>query len=726
MSNPEMLHKQLFTCAKRVGQLLILSIYLTSCGGGGGSSETPVTPPPVRNKAVVVETIPAENDVLINIATPIDISFDRTVDLSAINASVSISPNVDGQWSFDATTNTARFTPAQTLSYFQSYTVSVSESPSTTNGNVIGADYSWSFQTQQAPTSAGLASAEIVILDLTQRNGSSRSSTNSVSQALDIMGMPYVVTEDPTAAISYPIIITSSYISTGTLADSEKILLADFVENGGVLVSSSLSDQDLFAVYGVSDQNRINTRSLMNWNVETDDGLLAYFDDPKEITVSLGKGGTDNIFSRSYTVNTATEIAQYDDNSAAIVSNQYGSGTSYLLGLSFTDIILRNQMNMDYSAQRSFMNDFEPTTDTFMLFLRAIYNKHTTNAVWKHTSPDVSESTLIVTHDIDSQSSADWVDLFADLEQQFDVSATYNVTTHYISDERDGDFYTMNIAIYQSALGKGHVMSSHSVGHFPDFNDDINVPKGGPGNTMENYQPSYHDNKSTNATVYGELEVSKDLLEDDLSVEVITYRSGHLAYNKYQTEVLEELGYKYDSSFAANDSLTNFPFRLLYGNNLSGPLSSIYTFPLAISDSTFGDTSAGESAQIWLDVLVKNTNNNAPTVLLIHPNRDYKLAELEIFLQQLPEGVVARNMDAFGDYWAQRDAFDFNAETENNALTITLKDNIVTPINSDISLRINDGMHLNNISVLDHLGNDVSFQLSRKNNDLILHQFAAQ
>ena len=112
--------------------------------------------------------------------------------------------------------------------------------------------------------------------------------------------------------------------------------------------------------------------------------------------------------------------------------------------------------------------------------------------------------------------------------------------------------------------------------------------------------------------------------------------------------------------------------------------------------------------------------------MLIHPNRDYKLAELEIFFQQLPEGVVARNMDAFGDYWAQRDAFDFNAETENNALTITLKDNIVTPINSDISLRINDGMQLNSISVLDHLGNDVSFQLSRKNNDLILHQFAAQ
>ena len=210
-----MLQKQLFTCAKRVGQLLILSIYLTSCGGGGGSSETPVTPPPLRNKAVVVETIPTENDVLINIATPIDITFDRTVDLSAINASASISPNVDGQWSFDATTNTARFTPAQELSYFQSYTVSVSESPSTTNGNVIGADYSWSFQTQQAPTNADLASAEIVILDLTQRNGSSRSSTNSVSQALDIMGMPYVVIEDPTAAISYPIILTSFYISSG-------------------------------------------------------------------------------------------------------------------------------------------------------------------------------------------------------------------------------------------------------------------------------------------------------------------------------------------------------------------------------------------------------------------------------------------------------------------------------------------------------------------------------
>jgi hypothetical protein len=703
-------------------KLLVLGLaILVSCGGSGGESNPSSTQ--VQNDATVVSTTPIDSGVLVDVSSPLSIVFDKSIDLATLSGAFAITDDIQGLWSFDSGTNTAIFTPSESLSYFKDYAVTLTATPPSIAGDGLATDYQWSFLTQQQANTDSEVKKEVALLDLTGRNASSNTSTKSLKQAMEIMGIPYSLTTDVNTALSSPFIFTTSYINSGTLTDGEKVLLTAYVNNGGTLISTSLSDNELHSLFGISGALRVNTRSRMFWNVTSKDPTLKYFDDPKEIEISLGSGGGNNIYSRGYVLDTASELARFDDNSVAITKHAYGLGHTYLLGVSYTDVILRNQLNLDYSAQRSNMNDFEPTADTFMLFLRSIYEQNTSNAIWKHTSPAASTSALIVTHDIDSQSSADWVTAFADLESNYNVSASYNVTTHYISDETDGDFYTMNVNHYQTVLSKGHTVSSHSVGHFRDFDNEPVIPKGAAGNTAENYRPYHRNNITYDATVFGELEVSKNLLETDLSTQVKTFRTGHLLYNDFQTEVLEDLGYKYDSSFSANDSLTNFPFRLSYGSAISSDLSSIYEFPLVISGSTFNAQQAGGSASVWLDVLNKNNNNNAITVLLIHPNRDYKLAELETFLQGLPEGLALINMDQFGDYWSARDNFQYTAKTANNILQIIVASSNSFPIHPDISLIINGGLSLSAINIVLDDGTPLTSELSHFGDEnLILHR----
>ena len=58
-------------------------------------------------------------------------------------------------------------------------------------------------------------------------------------------------------------------------------------------------------------------------------------------------------------------LAHFDDGSAALLTNSVGKGRVYLLGLSLLDVVLRNQDNHDYEAQRHYVNAFEPGADVW-------------------------------------------------------------------------------------------------------------------------------------------------------------------------------------------------------------------------------------------------------------------------------------------------------------------------------------------------------------------------
>lgn len=556
----------------------------------------------------------------------------------------------------------------------------------------------------------------IGLVDVATKNGDSKSETFSVEHVLHVAGIPFVKydigTDDISSALQHAMIVIPGQLLNSTLSSPEKTSLAQYVTSGGILLSQRVSDPDLLSLFGISATTMANTRQAMTWNMESLDSSLNWFDDPLEQTIRFA--------TESSTVNTtnlelagSVPLAHFDDATVAVTKNEYGSGYAYLLGFSWKDLILRNQLNKDGEAQRSYSNGFEPTSDTIILFVRGIYESHIPYASWKHTSPYHSQSTLIITHDADSTSSMEMMAQFAQEELTKGVITTYNVTTHYLADGRLADFYNPYIGEIVNVINLYQKIGSHSVGHFPDFSDDSIIPVGTGGNTSISYKPFWNDTlgQTEGATVYDELEVSRNLLINDTEAEVWSFRSGHLAWNKYQIEVLDALGYKYDSSRSANDVLTNFPYRCLYSTRYSGDISDVYEIPLTISDIPFSDESTyNDMLSTWQEVTAKNTANHAPTVLLVHPNRPWKLNGQSAFIDNtLEKGILILDMDTYGNYWREREQFFFESAIADNVLTLTVQDSQI-PLDNKLSIVIKNGKSLSDIVVQTDSNQPVDFR----------------
>jgi len=566
----------------------------------------------------------------------------------------------------------------------------------------------------------------VAIFDTTQRNGESDGSEFSLEHALKVAGIPYILTKDVREAIKHAIVISSSYINNSTLKKEERSTLIKYVLNGGVFVVPNLTDIEFYPVFGIISEQRTNNRYSMIWNTDSLDSSLKWFDHPNEKTISLGRNTNAGvIYTRGYLINGPTPIAFFDDGTVAITKNSYGKGYTYAIGFSFIDLILRNQLNRDFNAQRTYSNGFEPTSDTIFLFIRGLYESHVPFAVWKHTSPYTSKATLIMTHDTCSSSSIamEYLQKISEWEYQNGILATYNVVTHYFKDYLDKDYYTPYIDIYRSLVQKGFSIGSHSVGHFPDFDNEIIFPEGSPGNTQENYKPYFNGQKTIGGSVYGEIETSQSILIRDLSYPVRIFRSGYLLFNDKQINVMDALGYNYDSSMSANDVLTNFPYQCKYDRSFSGIISNIYEIPMTISDAGMTADNYSDKVSNWLEVINANANNGAPTTLLIHPNRDYKLSAEELLINQLPLDIIILDMDSFGDYWRKREDFKFISEVKRNKMKITILNDT---IDESISIIVNDGRLLKDIKVTKKDGKPIKFNIADwvEKNDIIIYGFS--
>ena len=554
----------------------------------------------------------------------------------------------------------------------------------------------------------------IAILDLTENNNETNDAQLfSAVHMAKITGIPFQIIQDVEEATNYAMILSSSRFANATFSNNEKVLLETYVQEGGLLVVPRIQNDDLFPLFGIDGYEQANTRFEIKWDTSLDDIALKYIDEPEEQTLSLGRNTLSSIFkTTNYSTTSAKTLANYDDGSIAIIKNEFGTGHAVSVGLAWKEVILRSQINRDYEAQRISSNGFEPTSDVFGLFIRALFLEHHPHTVWKNTSPGKSSSTLMITHDIDSRTGMDTLEIFANFEKDNNIEATYNVTVRYFDDDLMTDFYINRQSTLDLIQNKGHNFGSHSVGHFFDFGDDAVFPIGTTGNTKTNYQPSNNGIVTTGGTVYGELEVSKNVLEADIADQTIRiFRAGHLAVHDNLIDVLEDLEYEFNSSSSASDLLTNFPFQNKKGKSFSGATSDVYEIPVTISD-VFHDNPISvfnhfAKANTWLDVTRKNNANGAPNVLLIHPNRYYKLESLSYYLDELPEGVQIMEMEKFGSFWKAREDFFFDSELVGNDLTITIPDAV--DLWSNVSFIVADGQSLSSISIKDELGMDLDF-----------------
>jgi len=129
------------------------------------------------------------------------------------------------------------------------------------------------------------------LLDFTARTGGSPGATQSVKQALDVAGIPYIVTTNVTTASTYAMIVISSRVKNATLRNGEITAIRNYVVNGGILVASRVASTKagLLTLFGISGSTAASNRHTMIWNTDVNDPSLRWFNDPNEKTISLGR-----------------------------------------------------------------------------------------------------------------------------------------------------------------------------------------------------------------------------------------------------------------------------------------------------------------------------------------------------------------------------------------------------------------------------------------------------
>jgi len=177
-----------------------------------------------------------------------------------------------------------------------------------------------------------------------------------------------------------------------------------------------------------------------------------------------------------------------------------------------------------------------------------------------------------------------------------------------------------------------------------------------------------------------------------------------------------QTGYEFNSSASANNVLTNFPYYQLDTRSFSGSESTILEIPMVLSDvfisNPIDENNYLSKAMQWTNVTRQYAENHSPVVLLIHPNRMYKLAALQAFVDSVENKSLLYPFESYGDYWRKRDSLEFHTELNGDTLTVIMDNNLLSVEQSFII----DHTGLDTVIFLDDSGSSVNFAWQNEGN----------
>jgi hypothetical protein len=492
-----------------------------------------------------------------------------------------------------------------------------------------------------------------------------------VVHVLREMGIPFFVTRDFSRALLHRLIITYPSADATSFTRSQIEDLTRHIHNGGSIFAVNALARNLGMLFGFNAVAPSRQRYQVNFSAGLDPALR-YLNRPEELQVPLGSPKFGQIFwTNGYTPDEdAVPLAHFEDGSTALLRKSWGKGTAYLCGISFHDVILRNQVNRDFDAERHYVNAFEPGADVWLLLLRAWYEEAEPGAVRISTIPGGQMSVLLLSHDVDWEYSFTPALSFANAEASLHTRSTFFIQAKYVSDANShAFFFGHNLADLRHLSSGGNSIGSHSIIHSRGFNK---FELGTGSEAFPAYQPRGTGfDTATGASVFGEVRVSKQLLDGEIPGQHTDFfRAGHLRVPPTLPEALQRCGYRFDSSFTADDVLSNFPYALPLGL-LFEEDSGIYEFPITIDDSD--DPPLPQRVDNALEVIRANAENQAPNVILIHTNESHgKLLAEEALLRKLPPGISAMDMASFARFWRARDRLRWTARTVGDQNTMEL------------------------------------------------------
>ena len=539
----------------------------------------------------------------------------------------------------------------------------------------------------------------VALLDMTVMNNESETTSDfsrsvySAKYMLDITGLPYFITQSLDSALAFSdMILLSSGVKERSFTKQDYERLNAWVAEGGIIISPAVTSASALKrgakeLFGINESNYSKLRHRMHWTALSDKECV-YFDTPEEQTVSLARGkdeysASEGIRTYGYKIADGAEsLAMFNDTAVAVVRNVIGKGRAYSFALMWRDVIQRNQLNKDFEAQRTYSNAFEPSADVFPLFIRATYAATQPFTLWKNTVPDRYKSVLIPTHDCDSRTAYDEMHWMSEYEQSIGLSSHFFITVHYFRDKGYLSAFYDNTSIEncKQLLANGHTIGSHSICHFPDFNVTDRFPM--TVISKDEYALVANHDTLTDVTIGGstwaEVVLSKKIIDDDLGLDIRSFRTGHLCMNKNIPLANQEAGYAFQSCYSAGDVLSEFAFPERLGNDWSGDFSGTLTMPLHISDvindDPINEDNWMEKPARWFKVQQKLQGNYAPCIILIHPNRDWKMKVERQFIEMLNhEDVGLYNFEDYGDFWISRQSFNFDYTLDDYSNTLIIK-----------------------------------------------------
>ena len=204
------------------------------------------------------------------------------------------------------------------------------------------------------------------------------------------------------------------------------------------------------------------------------------------------------------------------------------------------------------------------------------------------------------------------------------------------------------------------------------------------------YRPFVKDFETVhNASISGELRVSKYLLEQMGADTVVAFRPGHLSLPRKLPEMLNAHGYQFSSSITANEALTHYPYRTTFASEY-GSETPVFEFPVTIED---------EQSDLWsrldqsIELANKISRHGGLVNLLIHTDEAGRKLEFERrFIEEFRDRAWFSTMNEFGRWWQLRDSVQIDvheSETDSRILTVEVDGTI-----DGLSLRIPDSWQL--------------------------------
>ncbi|HUZ46545.1 MAG TPA: putative Ig domain-containing protein [Terriglobia bacterium] len=456
------------------------------------------------------------------------------------------------------------------------------------------------------------------------------------------MGIPNIDTADFATAAANPFMVVAGVLNTASSLSSTDITnLANYVNGGGTLYLWEPDVSGLLAALGITSppndySNLAQEQRPLTFDTSQNDPILKYINAPEEINWAPFFPVSD--VTRGYAGGSCTPLATWSTGDYAVLRCNLGTGRAYVFGWRLRPLLELPELQLGNDTGPQGVNAIVPDADICRLMMRSSYETYAANPQERQWAPGGHHAALIITHDVDATVSYQNVPATVDFETSLGIKSTFLFTANpYGNGWIAGMYDASGHEDIQYALDHGFDVQDHSVGHFPDFDTapySLTTP---PSETAANYLPmftliSFNPYCCTSGmSVIGEVGVSKWLLEQDFNIPITTFRAGYTEIPASLLQALAATGYQRDLSYLNDLTRGAFPFATFSLDASTTPTTvnayPVMEYPMSISDDaspaaglTGLDTSTvSDYAAAWEKVIKFNYDNNAPTVLLLHP-----------------------------------------------------------------------------------------------------------